>query len=162
VFIFFIVSLLIHFVLYMCVKWCFCFFQLLATILFVNYAWPLGIFFFAWFVQIFHLCLLCGCWEFSVVSVIFAAKKFVLNTFLVSNKLFFCNFNHTFCALCVCNLMYLLFFYVLATILFVLYAWPLRIVFLCVVRAYILFVLRVWLLRIFCCLRGICSWHFCV
>jgi hypothetical protein len=96
-FTFFIVILTIHFVFYVCVIWCISFFQLLSNIIFVLYALALGIFFFAWFVQVFYMCLMCGCWEFSIVSVVFTANNTVLNTFLVSTKPIYCNFKDTFC-----------------------------------------------------------------
>jgi hypothetical protein len=75
----------------------------------VIYAWPLRNIFFAWSLQIFYLCSICGCWEFSVVCLVFTFNIFGLSTFLVSVYLFYCILNDTFCSLYVCNMMFLFF-----------------------------------------------------
>ena len=112
--------------LYVCVIWCSVLFLGICNcpiFCFMRVRWEFS--FFAWYVQIFYFCFMCGCWEFSVVCVVFTTNIFLLNTLLVSIYFSYCNFNITFCSLCVCNMMFN-FFYVFAIILFVFYAWPLE------------------------------------
>jgi hypothetical protein len=126
--------------------------------------WELS--FFAWYVQIFYLCFVCGWWEFSILCVVFAANIFVLNTFLVSIYLFYCNFEDAFCALCVCNKMFLFVSRCLhlSSLCFMrggweysFFAWYLQIFYLCLMCACWEFSVFAWYLQLalFCL---ICFW----
>jgi hypothetical protein len=85
------------------------FFVIYTTILFMTYAW-LAIIFCIFLVTLVSLfCVRRGRWEFSVVCVVFTATIFVPNNCWWVFTFLYCNFNDTFCAVCVCNLMFLFF-----------------------------------------------------